>query len=45
MRCRKCPNKAVIGIPRHNTAFCKTCLTEFVCDQVERAVKEAKMFV
>ena len=45
MRCRKCPNKAVLGIPRHHTAFCTTCLTDFVCSQVERAVKETKMFV
>ncbi len=44
MRCRKCPNRAVLGIPRHHTAFCKTCLTEFVCDQVERAIKEEQMF-
>lgn len=44
MRCRKCPNRAVLGIPRHHTAFCKTCLTEFVCAQTERAVTEEKMF-
>jgi uncharacterized protein (TIGR00269 family) len=44
MRCRKCPNKAVLGIPRHHAAFCKTCLTQFVFDQVERAVCEEKMF-
>lgn len=44
MRCRKCPNKAVLAIPRHNTAFCKTCLTEYVCDQVARAIHHEKMF-
>ncbi len=44
MRCRKCPSRAVIGIPRHHTAFCKVCLTEFVRHQVERAVDEEKMF-
>src|SRR6184192_4785726 len=44
MRCRKCPHKAVLEIPRHHTAFCKRCLTEFVCGQVERAVKHDKMF-
>lgn len=44
MRCRKCPNKAVLGIPRHHTAFCARCLTEFVWGQVERAVKEENMF-
>jgi uncharacterized protein (TIGR00269 family) len=44
MRCRKCPNKAVLGIPRHHTAFCGTCLTDFVSQQVVRAIKEESMF-
>jgi len=44
MRCRKCPNKAVLGIPRHHTAFCRTCLTEFVTRQIERAIHEEAMF-
>ena len=44
MRCRKCSNKAVLGIPRHHTAFCGTCLTDFVSQQVVRAIKEEDMF-
>src|SRR2546428_10061330 len=44
MRCHKCKGKAVLDIPRHHTAFCKACLTEFVCAQVERAVAEERMF-
>jgi uncharacterized protein (TIGR00269 family) len=36
--------KAVIGLPRHNSAFCKPCFTEFVRDQVVRAIKREKMF-
>ena len=44
MRCRKCKGKAVLDIPRHHTAFCKACLTEFVCAQVERAIAEERMF-
>jgi tRNA-5-methyluridine54 2-sulfurtransferase len=44
MRCRKCPSRAVINIPRHHTAFCKICLTEFVCAQVARALHEEHMF-
>ena len=44
MRCRKCPNKAVLNIPRHHIAFCKMCLTDFVSSQVERAIREEKMF-
>src|SRR5437763_13874853 len=44
MRCRKCPNKAVLGIPRHHSALCGTCLTDFVSEQVARAIKEEGMF-
>ena len=44
MRCRKCPQRAVLKMPRHNTAFCKSCLTEFVRNQVHRAIKNQKMF-
>ncbi len=44
MRCRKCPKRAVLGMPRHNTAFCETCLTEFVRTQVQRAIKAQQMF-
>ncbi|MDH5573859.1 MAG: adenine nucleotide alpha hydrolase family protein [Nitrospirota bacterium] len=44
MRCRKCPKRAVLGMPRHNTAFCATCLTEFVRTQVQRAIKAQHMF-
>src|SRR5438094_9097981 len=44
MRCRKCKGKAVLDIRRNHTAFCKACLTEFVCAQVERAIAEERMF-
>jgi uncharacterized protein (TIGR00269 family) len=44
VRCRKCPKRAVLGMPRHNTAFCATCLTEFVRTQVQRAIKAQHMF-
>jgi uncharacterized protein (TIGR00269 family) len=44
MRCRKCPKRAVLGLPRHNTAFCAACLTEFVRTQVQRAIKSQQMF-
>jgi len=46
MNCTKCPTstRAVIGLPRHNAAFCKACFTEFVHDQVARAIKSQKMF-
>ncbi len=44
MKCRKCPAQAVLKLPRHNTAFCSTHLTDFVRGQVERAIKSQKMF-
>lgn len=44
MHCRKCKTKAVIGLPRHNAAFCKPCFNEFVTDQVVRAIKAERMF-
>ena len=43
MKCRKCPGKAVLSIPRHNTALCSPCLTEYACNQVERAIGREKM--
>ena len=44
MRCKKCSTKAIIGLPRHNAAFCKPCFTGFVHDQVARAIKSERMF-
>ena len=44
MRCRKCPQRAVLGMPRHNTAFCGQCLTEFIRTQVQKAIKAQSMF-
>lgn len=44
MNCKKCKIKAVIGLPRHNAAFCKPCFNEFVLEQVARAIKGERMF-
>ncbi|WP_454063215.1 ATP-binding protein [Candidatus Nitrospira salsa] len=44
MKCRKCPARAVLRMPRHNTAFCSVCLTEFVRSQVQKAIKSQNMF-
>lgn len=44
MKCKKCKTKAVIGLPRHNAAFCQPCFTGFVRDQVARAIKSERMF-
>jgi uncharacterized protein (TIGR00269 family) len=47
MNCTRCPSgvKAVIGLPRHNAAFCKGCFTGFVHEQVARAIKSQQMFL
>jgi tRNA-5-methyluridine54 2-sulfurtransferase len=34
----------VIGLPRHNAAFCRLCFNGFVHEQVTRAVKSERMF-
>ena len=34
----------MIGLPRHNAAFCKGCFNGFVHDQVARAIKSEWMF-
>ena len=44
MRCKKCPHKAVINLPRHHIAFCQSCFTEFVHTQVARGIKSQCMF-
>lgn len=44
MKCKKCNVKAVIGLPRHNAAFCKPCFDGFVHEQVARAIKSERMF-
>jgi uncharacterized protein (TIGR00269 family) len=44
MNCTKCKTKAVIGLPRHNAAFCKDCFNGYVHDQVAKAIKSQRMF-
>jgi uncharacterized protein (TIGR00269 family) len=44
MRCRRCGERAVLKMPRHNTAVCKTCLDDYVSEQVRRAAREYSMF-
>ena len=44
MRCRRCGEKAVLKMPRHNYAVCRTCLNEYVIEQVKRAIKDQRMF-
>jgi tRNA-5-methyluridine54 2-sulfurtransferase len=43
MRCRKCLQKALIKLARHNTAFCASCFDDYVLDQVRRAIRSNRM--
>jgi len=44
MNCTKCKTRAVMGLPRHNAAFCKPHFTEYVHDQTAKAIKSQRMF-
>lgn len=44
MKCAKCKTKAVIGLPRHNAAFCKPCFIGYAHEQMARAIKHERMF-
>jgi uncharacterized protein (TIGR00269 family) len=44
MRCRRCGEKAVLKMPRHNTAVCRDCLDLYIQKQVKVAVKDQRMF-
>ncbi len=44
MKCRKCAKKAVIGLARHHTAFCRNDFIEYCESQVRRAIEDDKMF-
>jgi tRNA(Ile)-lysidine synthase TilS/MesJ len=44
MQCTKCKAKAVIEIRRHNAAFCRSCFTTYVHDQVAYAITHNQMF-
>lgn len=44
MKCKKCKQPAIIALRRHNAAFCREHYLEYFYGQVERAVKEYRMF-
>ncbi|HEY8476145.1 MAG TPA: TIGR00269 family protein [Chloroflexota bacterium] len=44
MRCLKCRADACIEIRRHNAAYCEAHFVRFFLDQVERAIREERMF-
>lgn len=44
MKCRVCGQRAQITLRRHNASFCKEHYHEYFIRQVEKAVKEYRMF-
>jgi len=44
MKCRKCGNRAVIELRRHNAAFCAPDFGDFFRRQVREAIRRWKMF-
>jgi len=44
MKCRKCGERALITLRRHNASFCKEHFNEFFIRQVEKGIKDHEMF-
>ena len=44
MNCTSCKVKAVLKLPRHNAAFCRSCFIDFTHEQVEKAITSQSMF-
>lgn len=44
MRCLKCGEKAIMELPRHNSAFCQPHYVEYFENQVQRAIRQHRMF-
>jgi len=43
MKCRKCGERALINLRRHNAGFCREHFNEFFRRQVEKGIKEHEM--
>jgi tRNA(Ile)-lysidine synthase TilS/MesJ len=44
MKCTKCGGYATVRVPRHNAAFCNEHYVEHIQRQVERTIREFRMF-
>ncbi|MDL1970593.1 MAG: adenine nucleotide alpha hydrolase family protein [Candidatus Desulfofervidaceae bacterium] len=44
MKCRRCGKRAEVELRSHHTAFCRECFFVFFKRQVEKAIKEWRMF-
>ena len=44
MKCRKCGDRAILELRRHNAAFCAPDFVEFFRNQVREAIRRYRMF-
>ncbi len=44
MKCKRCKATAVVALPSHNTGFCAECFLHFFLKQVEKGIKDHKLF-
>lgn len=44
MKCRKCEQKAIIHLPEHRLALCRSCYSPWFLEYTERVIKKFKMF-
>lgn len=44
MKCTRCKEKAVVALPSHNAGFCPSCYLLFFERQVQKAIKDKKLF-
>ena len=44
MKCTRCRALAAVALPRHNAGFCQDCFQVFFTRQVEKAIKDNRLF-
>jgi len=44
MKCTRCKEKAVVALPSHTAGFCASCFLVFFERQVQKAIKDKKLF-
>lgn len=44
MKCKRCKAPAVVALPSHHTGFCPECFLQFFAKQVDRGIREQKLF-
>ncbi|SHN59539.1 TIGR00269 family protein [Desulfovibrio litoralis] len=44
MKCTACKEKAVVSLPSHHAGFCEPCFLRFFTNQVEKGIRQHKLF-